>query len=77
MCADGSVVEARYPTTDTAHIVYRNQSIEMRIAISASGARYTGDGWQWWTKGMQEGYLAPLKPGEDIASAPNMTCTAP
>lgn len=49
----------------------------MRIAVSASGARYVGGGWEWWTKGATEGTLSPLKPGEDIASAAGAICTAP
>ncbi|MGR4891174.1 MliC family protein [Sphingopyxis sp. LARHCG72] len=75
-CADGSTVEARYPTPDTAQIVYKGKTVDMKVAQSASGARYVGDGWQWWTKGMTDGMLAPLKPGEDIASAAGTTCTA-
>lgn len=76
-CADGSTVEARYPTTDTAQIVVAGKTVEMKSAMSASGARYVGGGWQWWTKGMTEGSLAPLKPGEETASAAGTTCTAP
>lgn len=75
-CADGSVVEAAYPTTDAARLIYKGQPIDMSIAISASGARYVGGGWQWWTKGMTQGWLAPLAPGETIASAQGMSCTA-
>lgn len=75
-CPDGSFVEARYPTTDSAEVTFGGQTIDMRIAISASGARYVGGGWQWWTKGMSEGALSPLKPGEDTASAAGMICAA-
>lgn len=75
-CSDGSVVEAWYPTTNTAKIRYQGRSLELTSAISASGARYIGSGWQWWTKGLTEGLLAPLADGESIASAPGVTCTA-
>ena len=75
-CADGSTVEARYPTPDTAQIVTNGKTVDMKVAQSASGARYVGDGWQWWTKGMTDGMLAPLKAGEDIASAAGTSCTA-
>jgi membrane-bound inhibitor of C-type lysozyme len=75
-CADGSTVEARYPTPETAQIVTAGKTVDMTIAQSASGARYVGGGWQWWTKGMTDGMLAPLKPGEDIASAAGTTCTS-
>ena len=49
----------------------------LKIAISASGARYTGDGLQWWTKGVDQGQLSPLAPGEDIATAQGVNCKAP
>ncbi|MCZ2155250.1 MAG: MliC family protein [Bryobacterales bacterium] len=75
-CDDGSVVEAKYPTPNTAQVVYKNQSIEMKQVVSASGARYTGGGWQWWTKGSTEGWISPLQPGEEISSAAGIPCTA-
>lgn len=75
-CEDGSVIDAVYPDTDSAHVVYRGRAIDMRIAVSADGARYTGGGWQWWTKGRTQGYLAPLAAGESIATAPAVACTA-
>ncbi|HLS19284.1 MAG TPA: MliC family protein [Paracoccaceae bacterium] len=75
-CADGSVVKARYPAADRAEISHDGQVIEMRIAISGSGARYIGDGWEWWTKGMSEGTLTPLAAGEEVASADGVFCTA-
>lgn len=75
-CSDGSVVEASYPTVDTAKISHDGEVTEMRIAVSASGARYIGDGWEWWTKGMSEGTLTPLAAGEEIASADSVHCTA-
>lgn len=75
-CEDGSVVEAAYPDVDTARIVYKGRSIEMKLAVSASGARYTGGGWEWWTKGLKEGRLTPLPPGEEIAPPGGVACTA-
>ena len=75
-CTDGSTVEAWYPTTDSARILHKGDTVELTVAISASGARYVGGGWQWWTKGMTEGTLSPLAAGEDIASSPGVTCTA-
>lgn len=75
-CSDGSTVRASYPTPDTARVTFKGETIDMRIAVSASRARYVSDDWQWWTRGMSEGLLAPLAPGETIASNPGMTCTA-
>lgn len=73
-CDDGATVEARYPTPDTAQIAYMGQSFEMTIAPSASGARYTGGGWEWWGKGAVEAYLALLAEGETIASSRGVRC---
>ena len=76
-CDDGRTVRASYPDTDTAVVEVDGKSRTLKIAISASGARYTGDGVQWWTKGMTQGQLSPLAAGEDIASAPGVNCKAP
>ena len=57
-CTDGSVVEAVYPTPDTARIVHLGRTTELTLAVSASGARYVGDGLQWWTKGATEAMLS-------------------
>ena len=75
-CDDGRTVQAAYPDTDTAVLTFDGQTHQMHTAISADGARYVGKHWQWWTKGMHEGRLAPLKPGETIASASGVSCTA-
>lgn len=76
-CADGRAVQAMYPDQDTAQIKIDGQTHTLHVAMSADGARYTGDGWQWWTKGMHDGHLAPLPAGEAIASAPGVACHAP
>lgn len=76
-CDDGRTVRASYPNPDTAVVEIDGQSRTLKIAISASGARYTGDGYQWWTKGMSQGQLSPLAAGEDIATAPGVNCKAP
>lgn len=75
-CDDGSVVEASYPTTDTALVVIQGKTVEMNTAVSASGARYVGGGWEWWTKGINQGILSPLAEGENIASAKGLNCSA-
>lgn len=76
-CDDSRTVQATYPDTDTAVLVFDQQAHRLHTAISASGARYVGDGWQWWTKGMQQASLAPLQPGESYASAAGVACQAP
>ena len=76
-CADGRTVQAVYPDADTAVLTMDGQTSHLHTAVSADGARYVGDHWQWWTKGMHEGQLAPLETGEKIASAIGVSCTAP
>ena len=76
-CTDGSVVEAWYPTPKTARIRLHGEIISMNSVVSASGTRYVGGGWQWWTKGMLQGWLARLGESENIASAGGLACTAP
>ncbi|MFC3651972.1 MliC family protein [Dyella humi] len=75
-CSDERTLQARYPDPNTAVIRIQDETHTLHIAISGSGARYTGEGWQWWTKGMHDGMLAPLATGESIASAPGVQCHA-
>lgn len=73
-CADGQTLAARYPDSSTAVIDYAGKTYTLKTAVSASGARYVGEGWQWWTKGMNDGQLAALKPGETIATSDSIAC---
>ena len=54
-CESGAEIVASYPSTETATIRYQGAQHEMAIAVSASGARYVGDGLEWWTKGSGSG----------------------
>ena len=74
-CSDGQTVQAAYPDTNTAWVKIKGQTHTLHVAMSGSGARYTGEGWQWWTKGMRDGMLAPLAKGETIAD-PGVSCHA-
>ena len=74
-CSDGQTVQAAYPDTNTARVKIKGQTHLLHVAISGSGARYTGEGWQWWTKGMRDGMLAPLAKGQTIAD-PGVSCHA-
>lgn len=72
-CENGDVVEVGY-AADMAVVRYKGRRYVMHTAISGSGARYVGGGMQWWTKGFDEGTIAPLKPGEQVASAEPVVC---
>ena len=54
-CQSGQSIVATYPSTDSATIKYKGSSYDMKIAVSASGARYVGGGLEWWTKGSGAG----------------------
>jgi membrane-bound inhibitor of C-type lysozyme len=75
-CPGGETVSARYPDTKTAVIEYKGRTHTLKTAVSADGARYIGDGLQWWTKGMTVGMISPLAPGAAYAE-PGPECRAP
>lgn len=77
VCEDGRTVEANYPDTTTAAITLGGRTHDLHIAVSADGARYVGERWQWWTRGMHDAWLAELRSGETIATARGTSCHAP
>lgn len=74
-CENGEVVEVTYDG-EWALVRYKNRLHRLQTAISGSGARYVGDGLQWWTKGLDEGTIASLKPGETHATDDLVACRA-
>jgi len=78
-CTDGRVITATYPDQSTATLTFagQTQSLTLTLAPSADGARYIAPAWQWWTKGFHDAALAPLSPGETLATAPATPCHAP
>lgn len=75
-CENGLLLKATYPTPDSANIVYQREHEAMVTAPSASGARYVGDHWEWWTRGDKEGYLAPIGDDRRAASTQGVRCAA-
>lgn len=76
VCEDGRVLRALYPDSRTAQVTLEGSTYRLTQVISGSGARFTGEGLQWWIKG-DEGMLAPLKAGEEIAASPGVRCVPP
>lgn len=76
-CQSGEMIAAIYPTSDTATIDYQGNSYRMRIVVSASGARYLGEGLEWWTKGVGLGSSGTLSRhiADDLASESIEFCT--
>lgn len=63
-CADGSVFTVAYLVGDLgAEIHYPNGDVRsLKPAVSASGAKYEGEGHVLWSKGEEATYSAPGKP---------------
>lgn len=72
-CAGGQTVTAGYPDAQTAVVTYKDHAYTLKRVRSADGARYTGYGLQWRTRGDQAD-LAELKAGEEAASGPGLEC---
>lgn len=73
ICENGSILKVAYPTNNLAIVEEDDQLHLLKIAVSASGARYIGDHLQWWTKG-NTGNLAKLKAGEKYAEDKGINC---
>lgn len=79
-CESGRPLAASYPTDSSAFVRYQDATREMRVAASASGARYTGDGYKWWTRGTgpgSTGQLSRFRGGEATASEVLEECDVP
>jgi membrane-bound inhibitor of C-type lysozyme len=74
-CANGEVLRAAYPDGATAIVDYRGRMRTLRLSASANGARYVGDGLQWWTKGQSEGQVSSLGVGQTMAAGESIACT--
>jgi membrane-bound inhibitor of C-type lysozyme len=76
-CPGGESLQAAYPDRETAIVTWKGHTYTLKIVRSGSGARYTGYGLQWWTKGLNRGTISGLKAGEDVASDRGVECHAP
>lgn len=54
-CDSGESINVSYASTETAKVTYQGQEYAMKIAVSASGARYVGERFEWWVKGAGTG----------------------
>ncbi|WP_292071000.1 DUF4232 domain-containing protein [Brevundimonas sp. UBA7534] len=79
-CESGVTIQARYPDSETAELVYRDQTLALRSAVAASGARYVGEGVEWWTanrNGEESATLSRLGPNDQTGTAVMERCTRP
>ena len=59
-CKSGKTIKVSYPTDVTAVVEYDHRRLQMKIAVSGSGARYVGEGLEWWSKGSVKGASGTL-----------------
>lgn len=79
-CESGQTVTVQYPDTATASVAYRSQTYALRLVPSASGARYSGSGLEWWIaagEGAENATLSRLGPNEDVGVAVLERCSRP
>ncbi|PCK32752.1 MliC family protein [Pseudoalteromonas piscicida] len=55
-CDNQSIIKVAYDGDDKATVYLDDKTLAMTITRSASGAKYQGDGFIWWTKN-DEGML--------------------
>lgn len=73
-CGDGEQVVMAFPDENNAVMYYQGQLVLLKNVPAADGARYVGEGWQWWGKGTDEGSLSVIVEGESIASNLGKSC---
>lgn len=79
-CESGKVVTATYPDTETVRVSYDGRDYVLASAVSASGARYAGQGLEWWTasrNGQESGTLSRLAPNETTGGTIIERCSRP
>ena len=79
-CESGQTVSVQYPDTATASVAYKGQTYALRLVPSASGARYSGSGVEWWIaarEGSESATLSRLGPNEDVGLAVLERCSRP
>ncbi|MFC5388470.1 DUF4232 domain-containing protein [Brevundimonas bullata] len=79
-CESGKVVTVTYPDTETARVSYDGRDYVLASAVSASGARYAGQGLEWWTAsrdGQESGTLSRLSPNDTTGGTIIERCSRP
>lgn len=71
-CAPTNGVTVRYPTDSTAVVAYDGREIPMTQAVSGSGSRYVGGGFEWHVKG-SEGLFGTVRP-DGTSDSTLLTC---
>ena len=54
-CDSGEIITTSYSSFESVTLQYKGRIQNLKIAVSASGARYIGANLEWWTKGSGSG----------------------
>lgn len=79
-CESGKTIAVTYPDTETARLSYDGRDYVLTSAVSASGARYAGQGLEWWTasrNGQESATLNRLGPNDQAGGAVIERCSRP
>lgn len=71
-CTSADGLTVRYPTDSTAVVNYEGREIPMTQAVSGSGSRYVGGGFEWHVKGA-EGVFGTVTP-EGASDSTLLSC---
>lgn len=79
-CESGKTVVVAYPDAQTARVSYEGKDYVLTSVVSASGARYAGQGLEWWTASRGEtesGTLSRMGQGDQTGGVIIERCSRP
>lgn len=79
-CESGRTVSVRYPDADTATLAYEGRTLTLKRTPAASGARYAGEGLEWWTAvrdGQETAALRRAGPNDQVGAVVLERCARP
>ncbi|WP_024353130.1 DUF4232 domain-containing protein [Brevundimonas naejangsanensis] len=79
-CESGKTVVVAYPDAQTARVSYEGKDYALTSVVSASGARYAGQGLEWWTASRGEtesGTLSRMGQGDQACGVIIERCSRP
>lgn len=79
-CESGKTIAVAYPDAQTARLSYEGKDYVLTSVVSASGARYAGQGLEWWTASRGEtesGTLSRAGQGDQAGGVVVERCSRP
>lgn len=79
-CESGKTIAVAYPDAQTARLSYDGRDHLLTNVVSASGARYAGEGLEWWTAsrgGQENAVLSRLGPDGQTGGDVIERCSRP